>query len=71
LLAPGGTPKPIIERIAQATRELLSTRDYQQMLTETGFEPTPDSNPEQFRQTLVADVAYWRPIVTALALRID
>jgi tripartite-type tricarboxylate transporter receptor subunit TctC len=71
LLAPGGTPKPIIERIAQATRELLSTRDYQQMLVETGFEATPDSNPEQFRQALVTDVAHWRPIVTALALKID
>ena len=27
-----------------ATHKLLATRDYQQMLIETGFEATPDSN---------------------------
>jgi tripartite-type tricarboxylate transporter receptor subunit TctC len=54
-----------------ATHKVLMTRDYQQMLTETGFEATPDSTPEEFRQALAADVARWRPIVTALALKID
>src|SRR6185295_1922080 len=34
LLAPAGTPKPIIERIVQATRALLSTPDYQQLMTD-------------------------------------
>jgi tripartite-type tricarboxylate transporter receptor subunit TctC len=71
LLAPAGTPKPIIEQIAQATHKLLAAHDYQQMLTELGFDATPDSNPDEFRQALAADVSHWRPIVTALALKID
>jgi tripartite-type tricarboxylate transporter receptor subunit TctC len=71
LLAPAGTPKPIIEQVAEATHKLVATRDFQQMLIETGFEATPDSNPEEFRQALAADVAYWRPVVTALDLKID
>jgi tripartite-type tricarboxylate transporter receptor subunit TctC len=71
LLAPAHTPKPIIERIAQASRALLATSDYQQLLLETGFEATPDSNPEDFRQVLAADVALWAPIVKALGLKID
>ncbi len=71
LLAPAGTPKPITEQIAQATRKLLATRDYQQMLIETGFEATPNSNAEEFRQALITDVAHWRPVVTALDLKID
>jgi tripartite-type tricarboxylate transporter receptor subunit TctC len=71
LLAPAGTPRPITQRIAEATHELLATRDYQQMLIETGFDATPDSNPEQFRRALAADVAHWRPIATSLALKID
>jgi tripartite-type tricarboxylate transporter receptor subunit TctC len=71
LLAPAGTPAPIIERIAQASRELLTNRQYQQMLIEIGFEATPDSNPEEFRQALAADVEQWAPIVKSLELKID
>lgn len=71
LLAPAGTSKPIIDQIAQATQKLLATREYTQMLIEIGFEATPESNPDEFRQTLAADVAFWRPVVTALALKLD
>jgi tripartite-type tricarboxylate transporter receptor subunit TctC len=71
LLAPAGTPKRIIEQIAQATRALLTARDYKQMLVETGFEATPDSSPEEFRQALAADVALWAPVVKMLGLKID
>ena len=71
LLAPAGTPSPIIEQIAQATRNALADSAYQQMLIETGYEPILDSSPEQFRQSLAADVALWTPVVKALALKID
>ena len=42
LLAPAGTPAPIVEQIAQATRKVLADPAYQQMLIETGFEPILD-----------------------------
>ena len=71
LLAPAATPKSIVEQIAQASHELLTSRDYQQMLIETGFEATPDSNPEEFRQALAADIEHWAPVVKALNLKID
>jgi tripartite-type tricarboxylate transporter receptor subunit TctC len=70
-LAPAGTPKPIIERVAQATRALLSAPDYQQLMTDAGFEATPESSPEEFRAILAADVALWTPVVKALGLKID
>ncbi len=41
------------------------------MLIETGFEATPESNPEEFRQALAADVARWAPLVKALGVKID
>jgi tripartite-type tricarboxylate transporter receptor subunit TctC len=71
LLAPAGTPKPIIEQITQATRTALAERAYQQMLIEAGFEPTIDSNPEKFRRSLEGDIALWAPVVNALRLKID
>ena len=71
LLAPAGTPAPIVEQIAQATRKVLADPAYQQMLIETGFEPILNSTPENLRQSLAADVALWTPVVTALGLKID
>jgi tripartite-type tricarboxylate transporter receptor subunit TctC len=71
LLAPAGTPRPIIDQIVQATHAALADRGYQQALIEGGWEPTPDSSPEKFERMLADDVAHWTPLVKALALKID
>jgi tripartite-type tricarboxylate transporter receptor subunit TctC len=71
LLAPTGTPLPIIEQIARANRTALAELAYQQMLIDAGMEATPDSNPEKFRQSLAADIALWSPIVSGLGLKIE
>jgi tripartite-type tricarboxylate transporter receptor subunit TctC len=71
LLAPAGTPRAIIEQIAHATRTVVAEPAYQRMLIDAGIEPTPDSNPDEFRRSLAADVALWTPVVKALGLKID
>jgi tripartite-type tricarboxylate transporter receptor subunit TctC len=71
LLAPSKTPTQIIEQIAHATRTTVAEPAYKQMLIDAGIEPTIDSNPEKFRQSLAADVALWTPVVNALGLKID
>jgi tripartite-type tricarboxylate transporter receptor subunit TctC len=71
LAAPAGTPAGIIEQIAQATRTVVAELAFQQMLIDAGIEPTRDSSPEKFRQSLAADVALWTPVVKALSLKID
>jgi len=71
LLTPAGTTVAIIEQIAQATRTAIAEPAYKQMLIDAGIEPTFDSDPEKFRQSLAADVALWAPVVKSLALKID
>lgn len=71
ILAPAGTPRPIIDKVAQASRALLSTKEYQQLMIDMGFEATPESDPEDFRKVLAADVALWGPIVKSLGLKLD
>jgi tripartite-type tricarboxylate transporter receptor subunit TctC len=71
LLAPAGTPKTIIEQIAQASRTAVADPAFQQLLMDAGIEPALDSNPEKFRQSLAADIALWTPVVKTLALKID
>ena len=71
LLAPAGTPSEIIDQIAQATRKTVAEPAWQEMLIDAGIEPIVDSNPEHFRRSLAADVAFWSPVVTALEVRTD
>jgi tripartite-type tricarboxylate transporter receptor subunit TctC len=71
LLAPAGTPIGIIEQIAQATRRIVAEPAFKRMLIEAGIEPTLNSSPEKFRQSLAADVALWAPVVKSLGLKID
>jgi tripartite-type tricarboxylate transporter receptor subunit TctC len=71
LAAPAGTPAGIIEQIAQATRTVTAEPAFKQMLIDAGIEPTLDSSPEKFRQSLAADVALWAPVVKALGLKIE
>jgi tripartite-type tricarboxylate transporter receptor subunit TctC len=71
LFAPSGTPKEIIEQIAQATRTAIAEAAYQQMLIESGFEPDVDSTPEKFRRVIEEDIARWSPLVKAIGLKLD
>ena len=71
LLAPAGTPPEIIDQIAQSTRKTVAEPAWQEMLIDAGIEPIVDSNPEHFRRSLAADVAFWSPVVTALGVRTD
>jgi len=71
LLAPAGTPASIIEQIAHASRKALAEPAYQQVLIDTGMEPTPDSGWDKFRQVLAADIALWEPVVKQLALKLE
>src|SRR5262249_42060958 len=56
VLAPAGTPKPIIKQIAQANQTALTERAYQDFLIEGGFEPAPDTSPAKLRRTLAQAV---------------
>jgi tripartite-type tricarboxylate transporter receptor subunit TctC len=71
LLAPAGTPIGVIEQIAQATRTIVAEPVFKRMLVEAGIEPTLNSSPEKFRQSLTADIALWAPVVKSLGLKID
>ena len=71
IAAPAKTPKAIIEQIAEATRTALSDKVYQQRLIESGYEVSSDTSPEKFRQSLEGDIAFWKPIVEKLGIKVD
>ncbi|MBC5768230.1 Bug family tripartite tricarboxylate transporter substrate binding protein [Ramlibacter albus] len=71
ILAPAGTPKDIIDRVASATRSAVAEPAFQKRLVDGGFEPMLDSGPDEFRKVLAAAVTLWSPVVKRLALKID
>jgi tripartite-type tricarboxylate transporter receptor subunit TctC len=71
VFAPAGTPKPIIDQVAQANLALLADRDYLQLLVSGTFEPHGGLNPETYRRYVEDELARWEPIVKTLGLKID
>jgi tripartite-type tricarboxylate transporter receptor subunit TctC len=69
LFAPSGTPKAIIGLIADVTRDILREAAFQQRLIEDGFEPLPDSGPEQAAKFVREELARWTPVLTAAGLK--
>jgi tripartite-type tricarboxylate transporter receptor subunit TctC len=71
VFAPAGTPKPIIDQVAQANLALLADPDYRQLLVSGTFEPQPGLDPEAYRRYVESEIARWTPIVRAIGLKID
>jgi tripartite-type tricarboxylate transporter receptor subunit TctC len=71
LFAPAGTPKPIIEQIAQANRALLADPAYRELLISGTFEPEPPVSTEAYRRYVEDELARWTPIVKTMGLKLD
>lgn len=71
LFAPKGTPKAIVERVAQATRTAMADKELQRLFITSGFEPDLDSNPEKARDLLDQEIAKWAPVIKAIGLKLD
>jgi tripartite-type tricarboxylate transporter receptor subunit TctC len=69
LFAPSGTPKPVIDLIADVSRDISRKADFQQKLIEDGFEPVLDSGPEQAAQFVREELARWTPVVVAAGIK--
>jgi tripartite-type tricarboxylate transporter receptor subunit TctC len=71
LFAPAGVADDFIERIAQATREIVADESFQDMLVRSGFEPLLDSGPMQTRRFIAEELARWTPIIQATGFRME
>ncbi len=62
LMAPAGTPRPVVIRLNEAVNKVLSGGPAAQTLKDRGFDPTPMS-PDEFGKYLRAEVARWAKAV--------
>jgi tripartite-type tricarboxylate transporter receptor subunit TctC len=66
LYAPKGTPKPIVDQLAEALQIALKDPTVKQRFADLGTEPVAESRarPEALRAHLKAEIDRWGPIIT-------
>jgi tripartite-type tricarboxylate transporter receptor subunit TctC len=65
---PPATPRPIVERLHQATVTVLGMPDVKQALLDQGIEAAP-STPEQFAAYIRSETGKWTKVIKAAGLR--
>ena len=68
LLAPAGTPQPIVERLNRAVGQILESKDVVERLQAQGAEPMRGS-PEAFARFMREETAKWAPIVRQAGIK--
>jgi tripartite-type tricarboxylate transporter receptor subunit TctC len=71
IFAPTGVPKEVVDTVSAANLKLLADKSYQELLISGTFEVEPRLSPAEYKRFVDGDIARWRPIVTAMGIKID
>jgi tripartite-type tricarboxylate transporter receptor subunit TctC len=70
LLAPAGTPKPIVDKINQAMRTALAQPEVQKRIATDGAEAI-SSTPEEYAAIVERDMSRWAALIRKLGLKVE
>ena len=70
LLAPMGTPKPVIAKLHDEIVKALGLREVRERVATFGFEPVGNT-PEEFGEFVKADIAQWARVAKESGARVD
>jgi tripartite-type tricarboxylate transporter receptor subunit TctC len=68
LLAPAGTPRPVIEKLAQAANDALKSQEVVAGLNRLGMD-TAGSTPDEFANYIDSEMKKWTTVTAAAGLR--
>ncbi len=71
ILAPAGTPAPIVAQLNDAINKSLADPAVFKRLQEAGIDPTPGSTPAQAADFIKAELAKWTPIIKASGAEVN
>jgi tripartite-type tricarboxylate transporter receptor subunit TctC len=71
LFAPAGTPKPNIDKVAEANGIAMADRAYQKSLVDAAVIPVTDWTTDKFNTFMTDEVARWTPLVKSIGIRLD
>jgi tripartite-type tricarboxylate transporter receptor subunit TctC len=70
IVAPGGTPKDVVNKISRDINKALQSSDLKQRMSEVGMGPH-GTTPEQFEQFVRAEMAKWANVVKTSGAKLD
>jgi tripartite-type tricarboxylate transporter receptor subunit TctC len=70
LLAPAGTPRPIVNRLNAAIAQILKSPEAKERYANVGAEIRYNS-PEEFHALIKSDTAKWAKVIRARGIRVD
>jgi tripartite-type tricarboxylate transporter receptor subunit TctC len=70
LMAPLGTPKAVVDRLAAETAKLLQLPDTRERFATLGLEMTP-GGPERLAEVVATDLATWGPVAKRAGVKTD
>ncbi len=70
LIAPAGTPQPIVETLHRAVVEAINAPEVRAKLASQIMEPIGNS-PAEFKARIAAEIDRWRPVIKAANIRIN
>jgi len=70
ILAPAGTPQPIVAKLSAELAKVVASPDYRATLERHGQEPE-SSTPEQFREYIRSELEKWTRVVRAANIRTE
>ena len=68
LMAPAGTPRPIIDRLSVETGRAVRDPEFAKHLAANGIGPL-GSTPEEFAAMIARDIAFWRDAISLTGVR--
>jgi tripartite-type tricarboxylate transporter receptor subunit TctC len=70
LLAPAGTPKPIVDTLYRSVAEILKQPETTKQLLELGAEPVGNT-PAEFAKQIATEVEKWKKVVAATGVKAE
>ena len=70
VLAPAGTPRPVVDRLNQVLVKALQSSDVRERLSSQGAEPIGNT-PEEFTAVMKRDLVKWAKVVKDADIRLD
>ena len=69
-MAPGGTPKAIVDRLAAETEKAINESDIKERFSQIGIEPV-GGTPEQAARFLDAEIAKWAKVINTAGVKAE
>jgi len=70
LIAPAGTPQPVLDKIRRAVSEAIHSKDVKDKLAVQLMEPVGNT-PAEFKAQIDGDLARWAPVIKEAGIKVN